>query len=535
MVFFLLVSTSFVGVSNQIEKVTRGTLLLSTSNGNWLYVGGSGFGNYTRIQVAIDNASDGDTVFVYDDSSPYIENIIINKSISLVGENTYTTIIDGNNSGDVVTVSAEYVKIQRFTITNCDEWYGSGIRVYSDDIVIDQNRFVINNVGISLNNTQNCTIRNCSFFNFYGPAMVLKNTGNNSIYDNTINTCPYGILLYGSHENVIMRNTFQNCFDAVEFSYSTFNILDNNVISYMSWYAVLLWKNSEHNTISNNTISNNDDVGIHTQDSNYITIVGNSIVDNKRAGISVFNCSFLLCQSNYIENNGDIGGIHISRTNNGTIISNNIIKDNRYGIYTDASDLQIIENTIINSDIIGLRVYDTNNNIILRNNFIGNEINAESVSGDNIWDDGVYGNYWDDYKGKDINGDSIGDTPYIIEDDYHQDNSPLMVPYGSNPSVRITQPEEGFIYIRNLRLFSSSSTILFGTIKIEVSAANYVHGIDHVDFYIDDVLRKTDTSSPYEWTWRLSSHLKHRHILRVIAFDTKENSTSAEIQVWKFF
>ena len=40
------------------------------SNGNTLYVGGTGEGNYTTIQSAIDNTSIGDTVFVYTYSSP---------------------------------------------------------------------------------------------------------------------------------------------------------------------------------------------------------------------------------------------------------------------------------------------------------------------------------------------------------------------------------------------------------------------------------------------------------------------------------
>ena len=34
-------------------------------DGNTLYVGGSGPNNYTSIQSAIDDAVDGDTVFVY--------------------------------------------------------------------------------------------------------------------------------------------------------------------------------------------------------------------------------------------------------------------------------------------------------------------------------------------------------------------------------------------------------------------------------------------------------------------------------------
>ncbi|UCD14567.1 MAG: right-handed parallel beta-helix repeat-containing protein, partial [Thermoplasmatales archaeon] len=66
------------------------------------YVGGNGTGNYTKIQDAIDNASDGDTVFVYNDSSPYYENIVVDKSINLIGEGRDTTVIDGVGEGEVV-------------------------------------------------------------------------------------------------------------------------------------------------------------------------------------------------------------------------------------------------------------------------------------------------------------------------------------------------------------------------------------------------------------------------------------------------
>ena len=71
-----------------------------------LYVGGSGPGNYTKIQDAIDDAFFGDTVFVYDDSSPYYENLKISKSIELIGENRNTTIIDGNDKQDVVQINS---------------------------------------------------------------------------------------------------------------------------------------------------------------------------------------------------------------------------------------------------------------------------------------------------------------------------------------------------------------------------------------------------------------------------------------------
>ena len=53
---------------------------MSTSNGNTLYVGGTEEGYYTRIQDAINDANDGDTVFVYNTSSSYFENVTGDKS-----------------------------------------------------------------------------------------------------------------------------------------------------------------------------------------------------------------------------------------------------------------------------------------------------------------------------------------------------------------------------------------------------------------------------------------------------------------------
>ena len=79
---------------------------MPVSNGNTLYVGGSGEGNYTKIQHAIDDASDGGTVFVYDDSSPYNENLNVDKSINLIGEDRNTTIINTSYSY-LVIVSAD--------------------------------------------------------------------------------------------------------------------------------------------------------------------------------------------------------------------------------------------------------------------------------------------------------------------------------------------------------------------------------------------------------------------------------------------
>lgn len=79
-------------------------------DGNTLHVGGSGPNNYTKIQDAIDEADDGDKIFVY--SGVYREGVTIPKSIVLEGENRYNTAISEN--GTVLKVACDEVTIKIF-------------------------------------------------------------------------------------------------------------------------------------------------------------------------------------------------------------------------------------------------------------------------------------------------------------------------------------------------------------------------------------------------------------------------------------
>ena len=91
------------------------------SNGKVLYVGGNGPGNFSKIQDAINNASDGDTIFVY--SGTYDEIIIVNKSVDLIGQNKSDTIIKGIGSGDVVHIYVSWVTIKNFKINNSGHFW----------------------------------------------------------------------------------------------------------------------------------------------------------------------------------------------------------------------------------------------------------------------------------------------------------------------------------------------------------------------------------------------------------------------------
>ena len=113
----LLVLTSLV--------ITVSSEQIQTLSGTTRTVDDSGGADFTSIQDAIDASSNGDTVFVY--SGTYVENIVVDKSITLQGEDRDTTVIDGGGSGDVVYVSAFFVNISGFTIQNSgNETIGSG-------------------------------------------------------------------------------------------------------------------------------------------------------------------------------------------------------------------------------------------------------------------------------------------------------------------------------------------------------------------------------------------------------------------------
>jgi len=209
-------------------------------DGNTLYVGGTGPGNYTRIQDAIDNASDGDTVFVYDDSSPYYENVIVNKSINLVGENKDTTVIDGNRS---IYVSVDWVTISEFTI-QCGIFLDScGNNIISDNIIcnrswngielsyscnniITDNKVLDNVHGIDLFHSSNNIISDNIISNSIG--IIILFSSNNNITGNKISNCFCGIILFFSSKNIIEKNNFIGNKRHAIFSYLWRNILIEN-------------------------------------------------------------------------------------------------------------------------------------------------------------------------------------------------------------------------------------------------------------------------------------------------------------------
>ena len=244
-VFMSFTSISGVHINNQIIK--------SSGRGNILYVGGSGPSNYSKIQDAIDNASIGDTVFVFDDYSPYFEDVTVDKSLQLIGENKDTTIIDAQNKESVVNITGDQVTVRGFNLQNSgDEFYNGGVEIRSDNNSVTENIIIFNKNGVSIkdgneNTVSKNIIRNNTegeHPNIYYGGIFIKKSNYNLITENIIENNDYpGLVLWEAKENEIKRN----------------------IIAYNNGSGIDLWgwaMSNERNIISGNILRNNMGSGI---------------------------------------------------------------------------------------------------------------------------------------------------------------------------------------------------------------------------------------------------------------------------------
>jgi len=304
-VCMLLIATAVLPVSGTVLMKRTS---ISTSFGGILYVGGSGPGNYSTIQEAIDDASDGDTVFVYDDSSPYYENLIVDKSIELIGENKQITVIDGDRKDDVVHIIADFVKISGFTIR-----YSSS---HSD-----------NGAGVRIDNSDNCIITDCKISQNGEYGVLIWNSYNCLISGNTISRAKIGILI---EFEIVPPQVSYKC------------VIEENIINDTLW-GIYVVRNRDVVKILNNIIVDNSCNGINTWNIyNSIEIKGN-IISRNRVGVEnsahpQYRTHYITISENVISSNS-MYGVLIQYSGH-TIIYKNNFENNSVNAYFELHNLR---------------------------------------------------------------------------------------------------------------------------------------------------------------------------------------------------
>jgi parallel beta-helix repeat protein len=351
-----------------------------------LYVGGSGPGNYTRIQDAINNASSGDTVFVY--TGVYNENINIPLTLCLLGEDAAYTIIQGNETDVAVHITADDVNITGFCIQNS---WGGGIVIEAKNTHIVGNRLTNNMYGIGVNfpykNQKMIPTADDEIAS--GAPKNYDQNDFNTIVNNSISNNEFGVIIFmNSSNNTLIGNSFSDTRIGVMIGRSSHNLLLNNSFVRSGLYV---FNDTFSNTMINNTVNRKSLLYLEDQ-SNIIAPAGlgqiillrchnvtvkDQELTNTTYGMELIDTDHCHISQNIIASN-IASGILILNSHSNTIMNNILTANNEDGIYLRGNNNTILGNTItFNQD--GLSSYRSDYTTIINNNISDNYCGIDCV------------------------------------------------------------------------------------------------------------------------------------------------------------
>ncbi len=336
-------------------------------------------GTFYSLKEAIKYSENGDVINVY--GGQYYGGFSIDKSLTLIGHEW--PILDGNNSGTVLTILAPNTSIKGFSIRNSGHVLNeenSGIAVESKYVTIDGNQF------------------DEILFGIY-----LRKASNSTIINNIINSKNLALPRRG---------------DPIRIWYSDDVIVENNKIyggrDLILWYSNRLY-------IRKNEISEGR-YGLHFMYCDNALVQSNQLLNNSVGAFLMYSRN-LNFSHNFISNNRGPSGFGIGLKDvDDALIENNIFSNNRIGASLDNSPREIDSTMLFKGNMfafndIGVKFMPS----VKRNNFSSNTFkeNQEqiNISGrgqlqEIVWTINGIGNYWSDYAGYDENNDQIGDIPY---------------------------------------------------------------------------------------------------------------------------
>jgi len=270
--FFIFALLIFSGLLGNSESIVKADLLHNTIHVDDDNVDGPWDGSvrhpYNGISQALQVAKDGDTLFVH--QGVYIDNVIINKKVTLLGEDTdTTTILNENNVDDCISIYANDVSIQGFTITSESETMSIetvGIRILENNIIIENNVIMNHYNGIEFRYAEDIKIyRNDIFFNHNDGISTFDCHLFWVEYNDIISNGRYGISIGQSVDGFVEANYFQNQGrSGVEISESQSirinqNIISNNFMNGIRFTDCIQFRRSSFNDIEENNIIENGD------------------------------------------------------------------------------------------------------------------------------------------------------------------------------------------------------------------------------------------------------------------------------------
>jgi len=239
--------------------------IYSTSAGvnAWTGAGYPMYVKYSSIQAAIDSASEGSTIYV--SSGIYEEHLIVNKSLTMIGENKDTTAVDGTNNGTVFHVKADNVSISNFKIavSGCACFGYCGVLIESNhrNVNVTDNILFFNGFGIKADWAQEVVIAHNSITDNLDYSVVVSNSSVVQVVENNIVNSVGGIKIGNTTSLVVSSNTVSGNLYALEVSVSDDNsFIGNTFSSGSASYGIYFGESNNNLILHNNFVQNGSHV-----------------------------------------------------------------------------------------------------------------------------------------------------------------------------------------------------------------------------------------------------------------------------------
>jgi parallel beta-helix repeat protein len=289
---FLLITAGFTGVLFIDWMIDSGAAEGSRTT---IIVASNGHGDYTRIQDGIDNATAGDTIRVW--AGIYYETVIVNKTVSLIGNGSSYSTIDGNQMETVVLITTDLVNLSGFKIMDGSTGLlKAGIHLNNVlDCNISDNDVYNNQEGIYLNNVHygkfyNNKVRQSNNQGF----LITSSSTSNMFINNTILNCGVnGFQLSGASNNLLQNNKCNFNYNGMYLNSCTQNEFLNNDWSDNSLTGIEFYLSGNNEFIECSVLNNNYGCNIHSASSGNTfencSVSANNIYDFHLAGTSKKN------------------------------------------------------------------------------------------------------------------------------------------------------------------------------------------------------------------------------------------------------
>ncbi len=381
----VIVAALIVGVPTTTEGAT---IVVDDDSGSWA--------NYTSIGDAVDNANWGDTILVF--NGTYEETFTVVRNLTIIGNGTADTTVNGTGFDDVITITQNDVNISGLSITH------DGLATGGNGIVLDNVRSVTingtdisytkdgiyavdswllniydnvindnNNTGIMLDNATDSRVLNNNCSNDDWGIVVLQGSDDNVIEGNNIHGSEHGIYLFGAETNELYSNVMTGCGIMIEGTTEaefTHTIPTNNTVNGDNVYYLngqiggsvpvnageVILVGCTNVTVNAQTLINGD-VGVLLAYSDSTTIQNSFAQDNNWYNIRAVDSNWTTIDT--VIATWGANGIYIRDAVGTSIVDVNASNNDANGIWLENADRTSMSNVDVWSTGWGLKMVDS--------------------------------------------------------------------------------------------------------------------------------------------------------------------------------